>query len=102
MFYVRPVTRDYLPAAFLLSERTGAGLTTLPANRDRLAQRIERSLRSFALDVELAEACYVFVLADSVTGDVAGICGVEAAVGLAEPRHAYRVGTPVPAPRTLH
>ena len=31
-----------------LSERTGAGLTTLPANRERLASRIERSLASFA------------------------------------------------------
>jgi len=102
MFYVRPVTRDDLPAVFALSERTGAGLTTLPANRDRLAQRIERSLRSFTLDVELAEACYVFVLADSVTGDVAGICGVEAAVGLAEPWYNSRLGTLVHASRALN
>ena len=102
MFYVRPIARDDLPAVFALSERTGTGLTTLPANRERLRQRIERSLRSFALDVELAEACYVFVLADSVTGGVAGICGIEAAVGLAEPWYNYRVGTLVHASRALN
>ena len=48
MFYVRPIARDDLPAILALSERTGTGLTTLPANRERLASRIERSLASFA------------------------------------------------------
>src|SRR6266567_967550 len=38
MFYVRPIARDDLPALLALSERTGAGLTTLPANADRLAE----------------------------------------------------------------
>ena len=48
LFYVRPIARDDLPAVLALSERTGTGLTTLPANRERLAERIERSLASFA------------------------------------------------------
>ena len=48
MFFVRPIARDDLPAVLALSERTGTGLTTLPANRERLAERIERSLASFA------------------------------------------------------
>jgi len=45
MFYVRPIAREDLPALLALSERSGAGLTTLPANAERLAQRIERSAR---------------------------------------------------------
>ena len=65
MFYVRPIARDDLPAVLALSERTGTGLTTLPANRERLAERIERSLASFAGDAERADACYVFVLVDA-------------------------------------
>ena len=48
MFFVRPIARDDLPAVLALSERTGHGLTTLPANRERLSARIERSLASFA------------------------------------------------------
>lgn len=102
MFYVRPIARDDLPAVFALSERTGTGLTTLPANRERLAKRIERSLRSFARDIELADASYVFVLCETESGNIAGICAIEAAVGLAEPWYNYRVGTLVHASRALN
>ena len=69
MFYIRPIARDDLRAIFALSERTGTGLTTLPANRDRLARRIERSLASFAGEADLADACYVFVLVDGASAD---------------------------------
>ena len=77
MFYVRPIAREDLPALLALSERTGSGLTTLPANVDRLAQRIERSLASFAGAAAKADACYVFVLADDGTGSVVGISAIE-------------------------
>ena len=102
MFYVRPIARDDLPAIFALSERTGAGLTSLPANRERLARRIERSLASFAGEADLADACYVFVLVDGAAGDrVVGISAIEAAVGLREPWYNYHVGTLVHASRQL-
>ncbi|MCC7040870.1 MAG: arginine N-succinyltransferase [Burkholderiales bacterium] len=104
MFHVRPIARDDLPAIFALSARTGSGLTTLPADRERLAARIERSLASFAGQAKLAEACYVFVLvqASASNGDtVVGISAIEAAVGLTEPWYNYRVGTLVHASRQL-
>ena len=101
MFFVRPITREDLPAVLALSERTGAGLTTLPANRERLSERIERALASFAGTAERADACYVFVLTDSASGRVVGISGIEAAVGLKEPWYNYRVGTLVHASRAL-
>jgi arginine N-succinyltransferase len=63
-----------------LSERTGTGLTTLPANRERLRERIERSLASFD-GAPRADACYVFVLVEAVSGRVVGIAAIEAAVG---------------------
>ena len=62
MFFIRPIARGDLPAVLALSERTGTGLTTLPADRDRLLQRIERSLVSFEHGVEKGDACYMFVL----------------------------------------
>ena len=101
MFYVRPIARDDLPAVLALSERTGTGLTTLPANRERLAERIERSLASFDGGAERADACYVFVLVESVSSKVVGIAAIEAAVGLKEPWYNYRVGTIVHASRAL-
>jgi len=105
MFVVRPVARDDLPAVLALSERTGTGLTTLPASRDRLAGRIERSIASFAGAAVRADACYVFVLVDAGAGTaldrVVGIGAIEAAVGLKEPWYNYRVGTLVHASRAL-
>src|SRR5206468_3362742 len=101
MFFVRPIARDDLPAVFALSESSGGGLTTLPANRDRLAARIARSLASFAGSADRAEACYMFVLVDGSDDRVVGISGIEAAVGLKEPWYNYHVGTLVHASRTL-
>jgi len=104
MFFVRPITREDLPAVLALSERTGTGLTTLPANRERLSERIERALASFAGTAERADACYMFVLVDdsgSGGGRVVGISAIEAAVGLREPWYNYHVGTLVHASRNL-
>ncbi len=105
MFVVRPIARDDLPAVLALSERTGAGLTTLPASRERLAERIERSIASFAGAAPRADACYMFVLVDLGGGGparrVVGISAIEAAVGLKEPWYNYRVGTLVHASRAL-
>ena len=101
MYFVRPIVRDDLPAVLALSERTGSGLTTLPANQERLSARIERSLASFAGNAARADTCFVFVLVDSATDRVVGIAAIEAAVGLTEPWYNYHVGTLVHASRAL-
>ena len=102
MFFVRPIARDDLPEVLTLSERTGSGLTTLPANRERLSARIERSLASFTGMATRADTCFVFVLVDSGTERVVGIAAIEAAVGLGEPWYNYHVGTLVHASRALN
>ena len=102
MYVVRPIARDDLPAVLALSERTGTGLTTLPADRNRLAQRIERSVASFAGNAPRQDECYMFVLVDSATGRIAGISAIEAAIGLAEPWYNFRVHTLVHASRALN
>jgi arginine N-succinyltransferase len=101
MFLVRPIAREDLAAVLALSERTGAGLTTLPANRERLRERIERSVASFGALAQRADAFYMFVLVETSTGRVAGISAIEAAVGLREPWYHFRVGTIVHASRAL-
>jgi arginine N-succinyltransferase len=104
MFVIRPIARDDLPAVLALSERTGSGLTTLPANRERLLERIERSLASFDKVAARQDACYMFVLVeanDTAGQRVVGISAIEAAVGLSEPWYNYHVGTLVHASRTL-
>jgi len=105
MFVVRPIARDDLPAVLALSERTGTGLTTLPASRERLAERIEASIASFSRSAKREDECYMFVLEDAGArpGDrrVVGISAIEAAVGLSEPWYNYHVGTQVHASREL-
>src|SRR6266568_624097 len=101
MFYVRPIAHDDLPALLALSEHTGTGLTSLPANAERLAHRIERSLASFVGNAAKADECYVFVLVDDAGGAVVGISAIHAAVGLSEPWYNYHVGTQVHASREL-
>ena len=102
MLTIRPAEAADLPAIFAMSGRAGTGLTTLPPDADRLRDRIERSLRSFHGNVEKADECYVFVLADATDGTVAGICAIEAAVGLREAWYNFRVGTLVHASRELN
>ena len=104
MFFIRPIARDDLPAVLALSERTGHGLTTLPADRERLAARIDRSLASFAGAAEPAATTFMFVLVEGHRGGeqrVVGISAIEAAVGLDEPWYNYHVGTLVHASRAL-
>ncbi len=101
MFIVRPAEATDVPAIFAMSGRAGTGLTTLPVDADRLHDRIQRSLRSFNGEAVRADECYVFVLADAQSGEVAGICAIEVAVGLREAWYNYRVGTLVHASREL-
>jgi arginine N-succinyltransferase len=49
-----------------------------------------------------SEQGYVFVLEDTETGAVAGICAIEVAVGLNDPWYNYRVGTMVHASKELN
>ncbi len=97
---VRPVTSADLPALFDLARSTGTGLTTLPANEQRLQHRVNWAEKAFRGEAERADADYLFVLEDD-TGKVVGISAVAGAVGLREPWYNYRVGLTVSASQEL-
>ncbi|MDH4612714.1 arginine N-succinyltransferase [Pseudomonas sp. BN102] len=98
---VRPVRSADLPALIDLARSTGAGLTTLPANEERLAHRVGWAEKAFRGEAERADADYLFVLEDD-DGTVIGISAVAGAVGLREPWYNYRVGLTVSASQELH
>ncbi|MBI3146611.1 MAG: arginine N-succinyltransferase [Pseudogulbenkiania sp.] len=102
MMVIRPIASQDLPGLMKLAASAGVGLTSLPINEERLAKRILRSVRSFSGEAEQADQGYVFVLEDRSNGVVAGICALEAAVGLHEPWYNYRVGTIVHASEELN
>jgi len=97
----RPVRGADLPALIDLARSTGAGLTTLPANEERLAHRVGWAEKAFRGEAERADADYLFVLEDDA-GKVVGISAVAGAVGLREPWYNYRVGLTVSASQELN
>jgi len=98
---VRPVRTADLPALIDLARTTGAGLTTLPANEERLAHRVGWAEKTFTGKAERADADYLFVL-ENDAGEVVGISAVAGAVGLREPWYNYRVGLTVSASQELN
>jgi arginine N-succinyltransferase len=98
---VRPVRSTDLPALLKLARSTGAGLTTLPANEERLAHRVGWAEKTFRGEATRADADYLFVLEDD-NGEVVGISAVAGAVGLREPWYNYRVGLTVSASQELN
>lgn len=102
MMVIRPVEHDDLPALMALAGKTGGGLTSLPADEATLSTRIERALKTWRGELAKSEQGYVFVLEVVETGEVAGICAIEVAVGLNDPWYNYRVGTLVHASKELN
>jgi arginine N-succinyltransferase len=90
---VRPVQVTDLPALLALGRLAGRGSTPL-VNEERLSHRLRWAKRTFAEQVERADADYLFVLEDD-DQQVLGVSAISGAVGLREPWYNYRVGLTV-------
>jgi arginine N-succinyltransferase len=101
MIVVRCTQPGDVDALVALAQETGPGLTTFKPDRGALAARVERARRTLAGDAEPFEAGYFFVMEDTATGDVAGVCGIETEVGLEQPFYNYRVSTVVHASQDM-
>ena len=97
---VRPVRSSDLPALMALAQSTGTGLTTLPANEERLSHRVSWAEKAFSGEAERADADYLFVM-ENDDGEVVGISAVAGAVGKREPWYNFRVGLTVSASQEL-
>ena len=101
MIVVRVVEPADIDALVALAGETGPGLTTFKPDREALTARIDRTRRTLSDAAEPHEAGYLFVMEDTATGGVAGVCGIETAVGLRQPFYNYRVSTVVHASQEL-
>jgi arginine N-succinyltransferase len=95
---VQPADVDSLVA---LALETGPGLTTFKPDPEALTTRVERARRTLDGVAAPFEAGYLFVMEDTDTGDIAGVCGIETEVGLEQPFYNYRVSTVVHASKDL-
>ncbi|MGV8894013.1 MAG: arginine N-succinyltransferase [Burkholderiaceae bacterium] len=101
MLVVRAVNASDLDRMLELASQVGSGMTTLKPDRKMLGQRLEIACASFAEQIAPTQRDYVFVMEDTCTGRVAGICAIKSAVGLDEPFYNYRIGTLVHSSREL-
>jgi len=101
MIVVRCTQPGDVDALVALAQETGPGLTTFKPDRGALAARVERARRTLTGEAQAFEAGYFFVMEDTATGDVAGVCGIETEVGLEQPFYNYRVSTVVHASQDM-
>ncbi|MGB1239548.1 MAG: arginine N-succinyltransferase [Pseudomonadales bacterium] len=91
MLLVRPARFSDLPEIEQLSIYAGSSMTTLPNNRDHLAELINATSSALQQDVWRPGAeSYHFVLEDTLNQQVLGIAGIEACVGKRSPFYSYR------------
>lgn len=92
MVVIRPVTSADLDPLFELAGLAGAGLTTLPKDRELLKKRIDKSIQSFAAEPDRPGGeTYLFVMEDLANERVVGACGVVSKVGGFQPFYGYRI-----------
>lgn len=82
MYVVRPVELTDIDALESLAAVMTPGVHTLPRTRDTIAAFVERSIASFAAQVDIpSEESYLFVLEESSTNEVVGTAAVHASAG---------------------
>jgi arginine N-succinyltransferase len=92
MFVVRPARLSDLDGLFALAEKTGNGLTTLPAHKPVLQKKIEDSIAAFATKDDGTEKLnYLLVLEDLSDGTICGTSALIVGVGLDKPFYSYRI-----------
>lgn len=92
MFVVRPARLNDLDGLLSLAEKTGTGLTTLPAHAPALREKIKDSIAAFAApDNSKEKHNYLLILEDLSTGIVAGTSALIVGVGIDKPFYSYRV-----------
>ena len=101
MLVVRAIAEKDLDGLFDLATRVGGGMTTLKADRGMLGHRLDIACASFAETIAPEARDYMFVMEDTASGALAGVCAIKGAVGLEEPFYNYRIGTLVHSSKEL-
>jgi arginine N-succinyltransferase len=92
MLVVRPSALGDVSGIESLIRDNEARISSLPRKRVKLTERVERSIRSFNGDEELAGSeFFLFVLEDSTTGELLGCSGIARNSDLRRPFYNYRL-----------
>ena len=102
MLVVRAIKANDLDGLFNLASQVGTGMTTLKPDMKMMGDRVAVAVASFAETIPPEERDYMFVMEDTDSGRLAGVCAIKGAVGLTEPFYNYRIGTLVHSSRELN
>ncbi|CAM3880727.1 Arginine N-succinyltransferase subunit alpha [Vibrio aerogenes CECT 7868] len=91
MIILRPARQGDIQQIEQLAHDSGTQVSTLPAQRAYLVERVSHSMDSFRQEVLApGEENYLFVLEETVTGQILGTGGIVALAGFLEPFYAFR------------
>ena len=93
MLVVRPAGPNDFDDLYELAVRSGRGFTSLPEHEPTLRERLRISELSFRGELPHQECWYTLMLEDQEEGEVLGVSGVHAAVGIHRPFFSFRVVT---------
>ncbi|MBF7685648.1 arginine N-succinyltransferase [Acinetobacter sp. B10A] len=102
MMKVRHAEQRDLNDIYLLAQKSGIGLTSLPENKEALIAKLARTEQTRQGHLAKSEQGYLFVLEDTTQQKVVGVSGIEVAVGLVEPFYNFHVGKQVHASKALN
>lgn len=90
---IRAAQTDDVQHLYEMAKRTGGGFTNLPPDRKALSTKLERAAAAFArTDDVIDDDLFVFVMENTVTGEVRGTCQIFSRVGQKWPFYSYRLG----------
>ncbi|WP_051555257.1 arginine N-succinyltransferase [Legionella fairfieldensis] len=92
MMLFRSARASDLDAIYHLAEQCGAGMTTLPKDKEILSKRLDWSCASFNKAVSYpCNEYYLFVLEEPDTSRLVGTSAIEAAIGYELPFYSYKL-----------
>ena len=80
MLVIRSIAASDLDPLIEMAREVGGGMTTLKPDRQMLGDRVACAVASFQETIPPEERDYMFVLDDTETGRMAGVCAIKAAV----------------------
>ena len=90
MLVVRPAGPSDYDSLMELAAASGPGFTSLPEDEPTLRRRLDVSAGSFDETLSEHDRWYVLMMEDTDTGQIDGLAGVKAAVGMRRPFASFR------------
>lgn len=92
-YRVRPIQKSDLPTLCEIATKVGPGFTSLPHDPSVIENKINRSLKSFALEIPARSRFFLFVLEELASQIVVGTAAIETCLGHDTPYYCFEVST---------